>query len=428
MDTRKIRLSDTSLARLPFAEDSKGYLVIDQKLPGFRVKVGLHTKTFRLQIDVFDSNSGNRRNRRTLSFALGKWPATKSDEARRRAKAIIDRRDRGEPLTGPAGAVTLAEAWQSYEKLLRKKKRSDVTIEDYRDKVERCMSRLLFKPMRDIARTAVIELHDQISTSAPYQANAVLRVGSAIWNHAAKDLEVLGLAALNPFRLRGLANRETPRQSGMSEHDLGRWFDQVVTLSNPVMREYQFMVLLTGRRREAVATMRWTQINVRSRYVEFPPTKGHEKPDRIPLSKPMLRSLWRVRRAGRILCPARSRTWVFPSARSESGRIIEPKGSSYRTKDGIQQKITRIATSPHALRHTWITLAPRHINLVYSKILIGHKIAGDIHLSYMTVRSMFDQLREPQSKFQAHLLAHLGQFPERALKQLLLADVAAAES
>ena len=47
-------------------------------------------------------------------------------------------------------------------------------------------------------------------------ANGVMRVGHAIFNHAAKDLETRGLPMLNPFRLRNLANKETPRQTGMS--------------------------------------------------------------------------------------------------------------------------------------------------------------------------------------------------------------------
>ena len=113
METRKILISDATVKRLPLANDRRGYTVIDRKLPGFRIKVGLTTKTFRLQLDVPDPDSGNKRKRRTLSFSLGKWSSTKADEARRKAKSILDRRNRDEPLTGSTGAVTLLEAWES---------------------------------------------------------------------------------------------------------------------------------------------------------------------------------------------------------------------------------------------------------------------------------------------------------------------------
>jgi integrase len=424
MQTRKLLISEATVKRLPFAKDPRGYVAIDTRLPGFRVKVGINTKTFRLQLDVPAPDSGNKRKRQTLSFPLGKCPSTTADEARRKAKAILDRRDRDEPLTGPTGAVTLMQAWESYEKLLLKKRSSWNTIEDYRARVERHLKQFHHKPMRDITRAAVVSLHSKITEAgAPYMANGTLRVGHAIWNHASKDLEVPGLG-LNPFRLRNLANPEEPRQTGMDETGLAKWFGQVKALSNPIMREYQMMVAMTGRRREAVASMRWDRIHVRDRYVEFPASK-RGRGDRIPLSKPMMRSLARARVAGRVMCnEERCRPWVFPSIRSASGHMTEPKGSSHRQMaDGTLQKVTRIEASPHALRHTWITLAPRHMHLVHSKLLVGHKLSNDIHQSYMTIDSMFTQLREPQARFQAHLLAHMGKDPERALKRLLHADI-----
>jgi integrase len=374
METRKVLISDATVKRLPLAKDPRGYTVIDRQLPGFRVKVGLTTKTFRLQLDVPDPDSGNKRKRRTLSFSLGRWPSTKADEARRKAKTILDRRNRDEPLTGSTGAVTLLEAWESYEALLRKKKSSALTIEDYQSKVNRYLKRWHAMPLRDIKRADVIKLHNEITKAGhPYMANGVMRVGHAIFNHAAKDLEAPELPTLNPFRLRNLANKETPRQTGMAASDLAGWFDQVKGLSNPIMREYQMMSALTGRRRSAVASMKWEHVHVRDgRYIDFPTPKGvssgRAKPDRIPISWPMLRVLARCRMAGRVLCEAQSRTWVFPSVRSKSGHIEEPKGKSRRRlKDGTVIVKQRIDTSPHALRHTWISLAPKIMSRVMRK-------------------------------------------------------------
>ena len=316
--------------------------------------------------------------------------------------------------------------------LLRKKKSSAVTIEDYQSKVNRYLKRWHKKPLRDIKRADVIKLHNEITKAGhPYMANGVMRVGHAIFNHAAKDLEARELPTLNPFRLRNLANKETPRQTGMAASDLAGWFAQVKALSNPIMREYQMMTALTGRRRSAVASMKWEHVHVRDgRYIDFPTPKGvssgRAKPDRIPISWPMLRVLARCRMAGRILCETQSRTWVFPSVRSQSGHIEEPKGKSRRRlKDGTIIVKQRIDTSPHALRHTWISLAPKIMSRVHAKILVGHKLAADVFEDYMTVESMFDQLRDPQAKLQEFMLKHMAKNPERALARRLLSELKA---
>ena len=121
MATQRILISDATVARLPYATSDKGYIVRDRKVGGFHVRVGQTTKTYRLQMDLRENGR-----RVTKSFALGKHPHTKAGAARAKALDIIQRRARDEPLAGPIdrGAMTFAEAWRSYEALLKKKKRS----------------------------------------------------------------------------------------------------------------------------------------------------------------------------------------------------------------------------------------------------------------------------------------------------------------
>jgi hypothetical protein len=255
MPSQRVLISDATVGRLPYATNERGYIARDRKVGGFHVRVGQTTKTFRLQIDV---REGSRRI--TRSFALGKHPHTKADAARAKALDIIQRRARNEPLSGPVdrGAMSLTEAWRSYEALLKKKNRSAGTIADYRDKYERHLARFHGTPLRSITRAAVVTLHSEVSASSgPYAANGTMRVGHAIFNHAAKDLEVPALPTLNPFRGRNLLNEETPRQTGMGTRDLPRWWTQLRALSNPIMQELHLMTLLTGLRRNEVASMRW---------------------------------------------------------------------------------------------------------------------------------------------------------------------------
>jgi integrase len=407
MATQKLLISDATVARLPYATAERGYLARDRKLAGFHVRVGLSTKAYRLQMDVRENGQ-----RVTRSFSLGKHPHITADQARSKALEIIRRRARDEPLTGAVdrGAIALTEAWQSYETLLKKKKRSPGTIADYRDKHDRHLKRFHRTPLRSITRANVVALHGEITANAgPYAANGTMRVGHAIFNHAAKDLEVPGLPTLNPFRGRNLLNEETPRDTGMGTRELPRWWAQLRALSNPIMQELHLITLLTGLRRSEVASMRWEHIDLRNRCIMIPsPKGGRARAFKAPLTRPMLRALWRVRHAGRIACERQSKVWCFPSDRSASGHVEEPKGRSQRRQDDESiQRVTRIEKTGHALRHTFRTLAGvAGMSRTFSRILMNHKIGGDVHDEYMTVPAMFEQLHAAQEKLSAFIIEH----------------------
>jgi integrase len=407
MAIRKLLLSDATVTRLPYAASEAGYIARDRKIAGFLVRVGLTTKTYRLQMDIRENGR-----RVTRSFSLGKHPHISADDARTGALDIIRRRARDEPLSGAVdrGAMTFSDAWRSYEALLKKKKRSAGTIADYWDKHDRHLKQFHATPLRSITRADVVALHGAITGSAgPYAANGTMRVGHAIFNHAAKDLELPGLPTLNPFRGRNLLNEETPRQTGMGTRELPRWWAQLRALSNPIMQELHLMTLLTGLRRNEVASMRWENVDVRKGCVTIPSPKGGQARGFIaPLTRPMLRSLWRARKAGRIMCEQQAKLWCFPSDRSGSGHVEEPKGrSQWRRQDETTRKIMRIEKTGHALRHTFRTLASvAGMSRTFSRILMNHKIGGDVHDEYMTVPAMFDQLRTAQESLSAFIIEH----------------------
>jgi hypothetical protein len=122
----------------------------------------------------------------------------------------------------------------------------------------------------------------------------------------------------------------------------------------------------------------------------------------------MLRALWRARRAGRIACERQSKVWCFPSDRAASGHVEEPKGRSQRRQDDESiQRVTRIEKTGHALRHTFRTLAGvAGMSRTFSRILMNHKIGGDVHDEYMTVPAMFEQLHAAQEKLSAFIIEH----------------------
>jgi integrase len=421
---KRLFLTDKNIEDLPLAKTPQGYIVRDTRIKGFLCKVRKRRK-----ILVFE---GERRDADGVRIPVyknfGEHTHVKADDARVAAKEEEARIAR---LAGPAAlrAITLGEAWDSYRAQLRKDGRSARTIADYEDKVDRYLKRWHATSLRDITRPDVVSLHNKITEAGhPYMANGVARVGHAIFNHAVKDLEAPDMPALNPFRGRRLHNKEKRRESGMAEKDLSRWFNQVKALKNPLMRELQLMTLLTGLRRRDVCGMAWEHVNIEQRYIIIPsPKGGAERAFKAPLSAPMVRSLERLRHAGQILCEAQSKTWVFPSDRSKSGHIEEPKGTSRgKRKDGSVYRITRIDKSPHALRHSFRGFAAgAGVSRTHSRILMNHQIERDIHDEYMSVPAMFDQLRAASEKLSAYMVSHMGKDPEQVLTRQLRAELKA---
>jgi integrase len=111
----------------------------------------------------------------------------------------------------------------------------------------------------------------------------------------------------------------------MGLEDLPTWWKQLQALDNPIRREFHLMNLLTGGRPGALKVARWEDLDVPRRTLHVPRPKGGEhKAFDIPLSRAMLRSLWRARKSGRMMFPRQAREWVFPSS-GGFGHLVEHK-------------------------------------------------------------------------------------------------------
>jgi hypothetical protein len=142
----RARLTDALIDRLPPA--LKGlYVVRDEEQPGFFIVVGKRTKTYTIQSDLRRGSS-----RKCLRIAIGRHgdPSLSTRLARAKARELMGRIARGEDPTESqprAEGPTLRQAWDRYEEAhLRRKGRSDWTIEGYRELVE--------KVLRGLARGA----------------------------------------------------------------------------------------------------------------------------------------------------------------------------------------------------------------------------------------------------------------------------------
>jgi hypothetical protein len=400
MHPPRLALTDKTILRLPFTASGQR-LVRDAELSGFFVIVGKRTKTFVVQGDLRAEG-----NRRSIRIKVGEVGELKTREARAKAKTLlgsiakgIDPRpkkaaddhnvDNGGTKTSETGAngPTLRAAWARYRDAhLKRKGRSDGTIENFRDHVERLMVDWLDQPLSVLGHdpSLVAMRHEKVTIeNGPYIANGCMRSLRAIYNHARKTAR--SLPAENPV-IAVDWNAEKRRNTALGLTDLSPWVDDLRNLENPIRREFHFLLLLSGSRPDALKRARLEHLNFQTRILHLPkPKGGEEKAFDIPLSRAMIQCLVRVIRIGRVLDPARAQEWLFP-ADSSSGHIAEHK-----------EDRTTLSKWGNELRQTYRTIAQTAgIADLDIHLLMNHTVPG-VNAGYITRNKLLgDHLRQQQ--------------------------------
>jgi len=175
--------------------------------------------------------------------------------------------------------------------------------------------------------------------------------------------------------------RVARRTGHLKKHELKAWFSAVLSIQNPVIRDYLQFVLLTGCRREEAARLRWVDVSLQDRSFFIRDPKNHN-PIQLPLSDYLL-ELLEGRKADH------DSEFVFPAA-SASGHLEEPKKQVHRV---IEQ--TSIQFTIHDLRRTFITIAEGlDISMYALKALVNHKTSStDVTAGYIQIS--VERLREP---------------------------------
>ena len=179
--------------------------------------------------------------------------------------------------------------------------------------------------------------------------------------------------------------------------ELPAWFSQLEKFDNPIRREFHLLCLLSGSRPGALSEARIEHLDLRRRVLHLPrPKGGAERAFDIPLSRPMVRSLVRAIRAGRLLHPDAATEWLFPAA-SASGHLEEHKeGRDVLAKWG------------NDLRQSYRTLAhAAGVSEVDAKLLMNHKLPG-VNAGYLTKGALLGHLRAEQARISAFILSAAG--------------------
>jgi integrase len=203
----------------------------------------------------------------------------------------------------------------------------------------------------------------------------------------------------------------------LQREQLKSWFEAVDKLSSPIVSAYLKSLLLTGARREEMAALQWSNVDLKWKSMTIKDKVDGERT--IPLT-PYVESLLRALKGANDTPPPEYRIlhgkkikidlenwkpseWVFASQTSSSGRIVEPRIGHNRaiTSAGLP------ALTLHGLRRSFGTLAEWvECPVGISAQIMGHKPSALAEKHYR-VRPL-DLLRKWHTKIEAWILEEAG--------------------
>ena len=192
-------------------------------------------------------------------------------------------------------------------------------------------------------------------------------------------------------KTRELAGKPKTKNDYLQREQLPAWFTHVRQIQNSVIAAYLQCLLLTGARREELATLRWEDVNFQWRGLDLKDKIEGNRP--VPLT-PYVQSL--------ISALPRRNEWVFSSPTSASGRLIEPAIAHRRACDAAGLELTL-----HGLRRSFASLC-EWIDMPggISAQIQGHAPQGVREQKY--IRRPLDLLRLHHEKIEAWILNEAG--------------------
>ena len=391
------KLTEAFIRSLMYEDTS--FHVRDTSLKGLMIAVNKHSKSYKVQRDLWVGERGRRRKAKTVRRTLGTTNELTLDEARTRAMEVIALIKNGidpnaPPATPTASAWTVDQMFDEYAADLRTRECADRTIGDVLDQRDRYFADWKLIPISEITRTMVRERHRYISTKhGKAAANSALRVFRAAYNLALRVVDDVDTLPGNPVQAVTF-NRVRSSNRVLMPEDLPEWYARVKALPNPLRRTIHTLGLFSGLRPGTLVSLRREWLRLDDAAISIPKMKSGEPFD-LPLSQHMV---WLVRQAlelGDALYPGS--LWLFPT-RNKQG--IVKATATWREK-------TLPSETGHILRHTYRTIAQRiGIDKIDARLLLDHKVPG-IDGVYIHEKALFDRLLASQEPMTEAILGLL---------------------
>ncbi|HEY8094462.1 MAG TPA: integrase family protein, partial [Methylobacter sp.] len=278
----KKKLNKTFVDALPYPEKGQVFYW-DSDLQGFGLYAGATSKTWFVE---------KRINNKTKRVSLGKCPALTAEQARSDAMTQINKMAAGidpvkEKREKAIKAITLGEVYTAF---LNARQLKTNTVNGYNSVMSNIYPDWQKLPITEITRDAVERRHKKIGEErGEAYANLGARTLRSVLNYASAKYETgKGLSILPDNPVKRISQERSwykvdPRTGHLKPHQLAAWFDAVLNIDNPTIRDYLIFVLLTGCRRDESAKLQWSDIDLIDRsYILRNPKNG--EPMELPLS------------------------------------------------------------------------------------------------------------------------------------------------
>lgn len=292
----------------------------------------------------------------------GTYPAMTPDQARKVVSQlngeVAQGKDPAEARRALRGELTLGDLFSEW--IEHKQQHGKRSWEQDQATFRRYLEPWKSWRLSSVTHRRIMDWHTKAgSDHGPYAANAGLRLMRAMfnWGIARHGLDLDNpVMGIKPFP-------EVKRESWIDADAMPRLLTAIEADSNPDMRDFFLLCLLTGARRGNVQAMRWDAVSLSGATWTIPSSEHKtRRPQCIPLSTPAL-TILQARYALYGRCP-----WVFPSS-SASGHLEEPKAAWKRIIDRAGLSGIRI----HDLRHTAASwMVNRGIPLAVIGKALGH--------------------------------------------------------
>jgi integrase len=396
--------------------ENKDYVIFwDETVKG----LGLKTYTSSKKTFLFQSRLGSK----VLKISLGTFPSYTIDQARQKAKELdvmcsqgIDPRLEKKKLIAQnelevqqtkRKKLLFSDVWTAYLQAnqLRWRERT------YKDHIRlasgnneinigkrKTLSKpqpiysLLDIPMSELSSNVLTEWLNRENIDRPTSAALSFRLVRACLNWADEQSLYTGLLPDKSIHTKQVKQSVTPtkaKKDCLQKEQLNAFFKAVLELPNPYISTYILVTLITGARRNEIATLKWQDIDLKWNTLHIS-DKIDDEGRIVPLT-PYVKKL--------ITDLPKHNDYVFYSEKSSTGYIVEPtKSLKIATSNaGIEH------LSIHGLRRSFKTLS-EWVSLPSGIVaqIAGHKPSGTEEKHY-TVRPI-DLLRKWHVEYENWLL------------------------
>lgn len=403
--TPRIKLTKTTVDKIPFAEHKKQMEYYDSELPAFGIRVSETSKSYFVRKWI---------NGKLSRVTLGRHGVISADTARKMAADATTEIRKGvdinqEKMKAKIRGITLDEAFEKFLKTRTGIKPKTVSM--YTDHVDRLLVSWKKKPMAEITCEMVSKRHTDISKDhGKATSNAAMRTFRAVYNFTRAITE--NAIPENPVQRLSQTkqwNKIERRRTFIKPHLLQAWHDAVIDLESPIVSCFLLLLVYTGLRKNEALKLKWADVDMKDKSFIITNTKNG-LPHTLPMSM-FIYNLFDTLQKHRV------NEYVFPGAMADS-HLKDPRRNfvhiashtllalnDVKTIEELQAKklenadsiVSGIEFTQHDLRRTFITVA-ESLDISYAalKKLLNHSDGSDVTGGYLQITT--DRLREPMER------------------------------